>query len=419
MRCFKCGKTINSNKCSSCGFDFGSQIQLIWNLNNDDLRDVKSVLLVESNIGNCEKKAISNKFDSDSNKASENSEEGQHSTKIKTKNDNITVALSQTQNNEKSSNHLSLKDFIFLILFIVGIILFIIFGIRFYSDIKYIIADYDETTSKIGFISREFGRVKIPYEYEDIAIVNGCKDDFTDKICWVKKDGLWGAISNKNKILIPFKYYCEGSLKFETKHESVEVLSKTENKYGKITYNGEITIPFEYDTRFFFDENNITLTVKGGKVGAINTKNDIVIPFEYEFLNDSGSFLYKYPYDYIIDFQDFGMAILKRNNKIGVIDSKNNVLIPFDYDWEYEYRNNGTYLHLYHNCLKCGVIVLQKDDKFGALTIDNEIIIPFEYDNIFPELYNKERVYARKGKETYEFDFKGNKYNFEFDNIYQ
>lgn len=191
-------------------------------------------------------------------------------------------------------------------------------------------SDYDRTSEKYGFVNI-FNRVKIPYEYEDIAIDNDITDNFGDEICWVKKDGLWGAINIRNKVVVPFEYESDSIFLYT---DELSVLTKN-GKYGLITEDGEILIPFEYDAAFYFNENNITLTVKDGKVGAINTENEIIIPFEYEiasYRSYDGEFI---DLTRRIDFSEYGVVILEKNGKLGVVNEKNEIIIPFEYDTIY------------------------------------------------------------------------------------
>lgn len=235
---------------------------------------------------------------------------------------NASVTSSNSQNIQNSSSSFTLTEKIIAIAVVIIVCFLVLDNYSGFYE-----SDYDSVSEKYGFVNI-FNRVKIPYEYEKIAYDNGCNDSFSDKICWVKKDGFWGAINKRNKVIVPFEYEADDYLKTD------ELDELTRNgKHGVINEEGNITIPFEYDYAFLFNKNNITLAVKNGKVGAINTENEIIIPFEYEIAS------YRSSYDGELrvlttqhDFYYYGVVILEKNGKLGVVNENNDIIISFEYD---------------------------------------------------------------------------------------
>lgn len=301
----------------------------------------------------------------------------------------FTNSFAQNERNVKSSKPLSFGELLF-----VGVIgLLCLWGIYSYFFGTAASSKFDEESQLYGFRNRIGFSVVSPM-YEDIA-ENERFDD--DGVFWVKKDGFWGAISKKKKVVVPFEYETEES------YLKIEELNKlTRNgKHGLITEDGTIRIPFEYDEEFDFDENNVTLAIKDGKVGAINIENEVIIPFDYEVTTTNP----------IYAFKQHKMVFLEKNNKIGAIDNNGKVIIPFEYDSAYIVTtpiDGEPYTH----CLtdisgfyKYGVIVLKKNNKCGVLDKNNKIIIPFEYDEIY---FIDKTFIAYNSKGHFEFDINGN-----------
>ena len=55
------------------------------------------------------------------------------------------------------------------------------------------------------------------------------------------KNGLWGVVDKKNKVLVPFKYTDIVVL------DATHFLAKNDSAYGIIDITGKVTVPFTYD----------------------------------------------------------------------------------------------------------------------------------------------------------------------------
>lgn len=303
---------------------------------------------------------------------------------------NTANPVTQTQTTSHDNTRFSFQEWIVII--VIGLLC--LWGLYSYFLGSAVSLKYDENSQLYGFTGR-LGFTAISPMYEDIAE----NDSFSDNVRWMKKDGKWGAINKRNKVVVPFEYESENS---SLKIEELNELTRN-GKHGLIVEDGEILIPFEYDEGFRFDDNNISLAVKDGKVGAINTENEIIIPFVYESLQINGK-------DFFVEiqfiFNDLEIAMLKKNGKIGIIDKQNNVLVPFMYDDVAD----DSYWGLRH-CLKNDIAILKKDGKVGAVNMTNEVLVPFEYDLVSFELFNDDRFSAKKDNKLYEIDLNGNVYD--------
>lgn len=302
---------------------------------------------------------------------------------------NASVTSSNSQNIQNSSSSFTLTEKIIAIAVVIIVCFLVLDNCSGFYE-----SDYDSVSEKYGFVNI-FNRVKIPYEYEKIAYDNSLNDSFSDKICWVKKDGFWGAINKRNKVIVPFEYEADDYLKTD----ELDELTKN-GKYGLITEDGEILIPFEYDEAFDFDENNITLAIKDGKVGAISINNEITIPFEYEAITNNPA----------AAFKEDEVVFLEKNNKIGAINKNGEIVIPFEYELAYEIYTFDGESHTFYftdinQFFNYGVIVLKKNNKLGVINKDNEIIIPFDYDSIY---FSGDGFTTFKNHKSFEFDINGN-----------
>lgn len=60
------------------------------------------------------------------------------------------------------------------------------------------------------------------------------------------------------------------------------IFKNLNNKYGLVTSNGEIKIPFQYDGLFKIDNNTLLEVSKDNKFGIIDEKGKIRIPIQYK-----------------------------------------------------------------------------------------------------------------------------------------
>jgi len=277
-----------------------------------------------------------------------------------------------------------------------------------------------------GFINEQ-GQVIIPFEYDTIG-------QFVDgKAIAKKKYSGYGCIGEKGQIIIPFEY--DEILKFI----DGKAKAKKNEKYGYINEQGETLIPFEYDSIGDFIENTVSAKknfhngiidingnallqnikiIKGnarkgekfGKWGVEDLEGNLIIPFEYDtieefidgkakvksngkygYIDEKGQPFIPLDYDLIEDFTD-GKAKAKRGYKSGYIDEQGEIIIPFEYDTIEDFID--------------GKAKANKNGKYGYINEQGMTIIPFEYDLIGDFIDG--RAKAKKNGELAIIDYNGN-----------
>lgn len=274
---------------------------------------------------------------------------------------------------------------------------------------------------KYGIITIENKEV-VPFIYDDI-------NPFLlyNNIITCCKNGKWGAIKAYTwKTVIPFEYdICDGT------YDDLLWVRKGEGHCGCINTTGEIVIPLEHSTGFFFNDEeygafqnsktgiwysynrkgkkveigkydevtfsceNRILVRKNSKYGFVNSETGkLVIPCIYDdayHFNEgvalvtqenkgNGYALISKTGELLSDFiltNDHSKYYVKDglftnrgiNGKCGSIDKNGKLIIPFEYD------NLG-------NFNKKGYARFTKDGKWGVINKFNNIIIPATYDNM-------------------------------------
>lgn len=182
---------------------------------------------------------------------------------------------------------------------------------------------------KKGLLDSTFQVVLAP-EFDDIK--------FRDKTLLVRKNGKWGLLNIKGKEMIPIKYE---ELKLmsrnryrwkEKEEEEVErleknyVLAKKDGKYGLLSSKGKVILPFIYENlelprEPFHGFGEYWLVFKeGGQKGFINLKGEIMIPADYNFR------------DYSKYFSSAGNMVLQKGNLFGMLNMQNEVVLPFIFE---------------------------------------------------------------------------------------
>ena len=164
--------------------------------------------------------------------------------------------------------------------FSMGFVLLIIFSIGLNAQTKCIaeFVIHDDiiricNNGLYGYADRNFKEI-IPPQYEyGKAFDNG--------YCVVKKDGKWGVINKKNKVIIPFIYrdiinYGKGIFTIHT-DTSINIAKIRTNKLN--VYPEKLLNVIRKDGGFIISSVN-------GKSGVIDYDLNLIIPFEYEGIQD-------------------------------------------------------------------------------------------------------------------------------------
>lgn len=130
-----------------------------------------------------------------------------------------------------------------------------------------------------------------------------CANYFHEGLLPVKKNGKWGFINKKSKLVIPYQYNAVGqfheglaavSMNGKGKHDpDISFYSNYVGKWGFIDVTGKLVIPMSFDSRKNF-KNGVCVVGKypeqGRKIekyGVIDKTGSTIIPFVYAELDDA------------------------------------------------------------------------------------------------------------------------------------
>jgi len=195
----------------------------------------------------------------------------------------------------------------------------------------------------------------------------------------VKINGKWGIISIDGSIVIPYIYdeiydfdysitpKMEGPYIDFFDYKGKIAIVKKNNLWGLVNTKGEVLTDFIYEQFFIpnvrlYHENRAA-AMKNGKWGFLNEKGELLDTFIYDAVGSS----YLENPDYVSLFKG-GLAVVKKNGKWGAIDLNGNERISFIYE------NISTFNY--------ETTSAQKDGKWGYINKNGEEIIPLIYDDI-------------------------------------
>ncbi|WP_294229179.1 WG repeat-containing protein [uncultured Chryseobacterium sp.] len=139
------------------------------------------------------------------------------------------------------------------------------------------------------------------------------------------------------------------------------------NKWGYITKDSIVVIPFEYDFLNPF-ENGLAYAENNQKKFFI-TKDNLKLEGDY---------------DEVRVFSE-GLAAVRKNKKWGFIDNKGNLMIPIQYDTADYFRGSGL----------CEVT---KNGKSGFINKQGEEVIPIVYEDGKQEMKDQNVIVKKNGK---------------------
>jgi hypothetical protein len=144
---------------------------------------------------------------------------------------------------------------------------------------------YVDKNNKVGIFHKD-GKIMIPFEYDAIhsAWINYeyLEKEFpnTENIFIVEKDGKIGTIDGENNEIIPIIY---DGLSGWVEYGPEAFFVKNNEKYGIISYKGEIIIPIEYEY-VGLPQNGVIAVRKDGKYGVVSWKNKEILLCMYDKL---------------------------------------------------------------------------------------------------------------------------------------
>ncbi|WP_131725318.1 WG repeat-containing protein [Chryseobacterium sp. Leaf180] len=245
--------------------------------------------------------------------------------------------------------------------------------------------------------------------------------------------------------------------------KSFLIFKNLKNKFGKIDWQGNVLIPFEYDTMSELEGTSFLEISKEEKFGIIDEKGKIKIPIQYKgifplydkfddeelreknlfiadnkIININNKVLIEGYNSVTPIFNNHNYLIVSKNKKFGIIDIDKKIILPLEYDeisnWtEYGPRHSkfivkkGKTGLIDHENFKItippifdkfqylnGLIFAKKQNKAGIINEEGKILCDFIYDEIFPDQndffgYNKteQKIYAKKGNSYFLIDKKG------------
>ena len=206
------------------------------------------------------------------------------------------------------------------------------------------------------------GNEILPCEYEEIFI----SDFISKKNIRVKKNGLYGLVDKKGKVLIPIQY------------------ERLNTFYVDEAYR-------QYEEGDFPD---VYIAIRKGKQEVINLTPEVIpsTPFDVNLIGDYGNQkfvdfrgnLVAGPFqnvrisgDHKIPLFPEGVAAVVKNNKVGFIDMHGNVRIPFDFYYnEFDFNIHSSSFGIFSEGL---ATMMTKDNKWGYIDKNGKTVIPFMY----------------------------------------
>ena len=289
---------------------------------------------------------------------------------------------------------------------------------------------------KSGFIDLE-GNIAIPLNYDYC-------DNFSEGLAAVRKDGLYGFINKKGKLIIPCQYtglyngsgFCDGlvGVSIDGGRDGI-----SDDKWGYIDKTGNIIIPFQEGLTGAPFSFGLSVRFRGGVTYDLNiysTKHET--PFEMAFINKNGELASEYfELNNIQGYRDGYCVIKDKTNRDGLINTSGELVIPCKYsfiangfdDKYVAVGLNGKYgmarketgevvIPIIYEMepvdswtFKEGVIPVKKDGKMGYINEYNQTVIPFIYDAAYAfsegfavvKRYGKYGYVDRYGYDTFNF----------------
>lgn len=166
------------------------------------------------------------------------------------------------------------------------------------------------------------------------------------------KNGKWGLINRYGNVVEDFIY------------DEIDLVSVDENNAGEFvqvikdkrraiysTRKKEFITDFDYSFFGYFSDGRISAHIND-KVGFLDTNGEVIIPFTYDS--------YRMPDE---EFAE-GLCVVYKDGKAGMIDAEGNIIIPF------------TYKKLY-SCHEGMIWAKNNKNDCGFLNRKGEVIIPF------------------------------------------
>jgi len=217
-------------------------------------------------------------------------------------------------------------------------------------------ADFGRLAGKCQYIDKQ-GRTIYECPYGNpfseglAAILVGAKWGMLSEV--FGKEGKWGVINKKGKMVIPAQYTFE----VESFSEGLAVFRVASAQSGYINTGGEVIIEPQYILAFEFSEGLAAVCKEEGW-GFINKLGEVVISLKYESARSFSEGLAA------VSIKD------KTSEKWGVIDKRGKLVVPFKYDYIRRFSD--------------GLAAVEKNHKWGYIDYAGRVVISFKFDDAEP-----------------------------------
>ena len=172
----------------------------------------------------------------------------------------------------------------------------------------------------------------------------------------------YGYVNLKGKQIIDNKYNDLYRVT-DINSESSYIICAENGQYG-LMKNGKKIINNEYQSLIYNESNNTITALKGKKYGVISIEGKILVPFEYKQIDTTGEYIYSTTDDENIKIFDTNGKETDIDSDLAILDVENT-----DYKIYIDSKNGKTIYTIY------------KDGK--AITKNEYIYIEYLYDNYF------------------------------------
>jgi len=179
----------------------------------------------------------------------------------------------------------------------------------------------------------------------------------------VKKDEKMGIIDEDEKSIVPIEYQF---IKSGAYNDGSYLAKNKEGKYGCLTIDGKVTLPFVYDNMDIQSYGSLAITKQGGKCGIVQVNNGL--PFEIATCD----------YDDISKGQK--IFIVEQGGKYGVMDLYGKMKTKLEFD--------------NINVLSNELLVAKKKNKFQLLDMGGAKISEKAYDEIDIVIDHSKKQYS-------------------------
>ena len=210
-----------------------------------------------------------------------------------------------------------------------------------------------------GYLNKQ-GEIAFDAKFEDAK-------SFSEGLAVVRLDGKECVINQKGEVVISGNFESIGNWDgdFSCGLAAVTKKGDDENNTGFINKNGELVIPYQFESVYAF-KKGYSVVRKNALQGLIDTEGEFILPCEYN-------------------------SIQVQNDDVIIVEKG-------EYYWE---DNEGIYNNLAEKILPLeykisdfnnGLAPIGKDGKFGYINEKAEIVIPIKYDSVDDFLYDWAKV---------------------------